>query len=199
MKKPIRQSTVLTVGLLALAGCGGAKAAGLDPSQVTLGSDPPGFTQETINPEATYLTTTTTTVPPTSVVITTTTVPPTSVIVTTTTAPPPPPLPSDVLFDPKSADLKVDPSAFLDPVVAVLQQRPELRLQIIGYTDSDGTPAYNADLSLRRADAVKTWLVSKGIAPNRLSTTGMGEANPIGDNTTVDGKLKNRRVELQYL
>lgn len=198
MKNRLQKPATLTLGLLVLAGCGGATAASLSPSRVTVADNPPGYTQETINPEATYITPTTAV--PLTTVTATTADPPTTVAATTTTTttPPPPPLPADLLFDPKSAELKGDPSSFLNPVVAVLQQRPELRLQIVGYTDSDGH-AFNAELSLLRSEAVKAWLVSQGIESDRLTTIGMGEANPIGDNSTAEGKSKNRRVELKYM
>jgi OOP family OmpA-OmpF porin len=69
----------------------------------------------------------------------------------------------------------------------------------IGHTDWIGTDAYNQKLSVRRADAVKQYLVSKGIEPNRIYTEGKGESQPIADNKTAAGRAKNRRVEIEVV
>jgi OmpA-OmpF porin, OOP family len=85
----------------------------------------------------------------------------------------------------------------LDRAVKVLQDFPDVKLEISGHTDNVGKPAYNQDLSQRRAEAVKTYFVSKGIGPERLSTVGYGMDRPIADNKTKDGKAKNRRTEFK--
>jgi OOP family OmpA-OmpF porin len=69
----------------------------------------------------------------------------------------------------------------------------------IGHTDSIGTDAYNQGLSVRRADSVKAYMVSKGIEPNRVYTEGKGEKQPIASNTTRDGRQKNRRVDIEVI
>ena len=69
----------------------------------------------------------------------------------------------------------------------------------IGHTDSIGSDAYNLKLSVRRAEAVKAYLVSKGIEPNRIYTEGKGKAQPIADNRTAEGRAKNRRVEIEVV
>jgi OOP family OmpA-OmpF porin len=65
-----------------------------------------------------------------------------------------------------------------------------------GYTDSRGSAALNQDLSTRRAESVKDYLVSKGVAGERLSSEGLGPSNPVADNETAEGRANNRRVEI---
>ncbi len=69
----------------------------------------------------------------------------------------------------------------------------------VGHTDSIGTDAYNQKLSVRRAEAVKAYLVSKGIEKNRVYTEGKGEKQPVADNKTAEGRAKNRRVEIEVV
>ena len=69
----------------------------------------------------------------------------------------------------------------------------------VGHTDSVGSDAYNQKLSVRRADAVKAYLVSKGIEKNRIYTEGKGESQPVADNKTKEGRAKNRRVEIEVV
>jgi OOP family OmpA-OmpF porin len=69
----------------------------------------------------------------------------------------------------------------------------------VGHTDSIGTDAYNQRLSVRRAEAVKAYLVSKGIERNRVYTEGKGEKQPVADNRTKEGRAKNRRVEIEVV
>jgi OmpA-OmpF porin, OOP family len=69
----------------------------------------------------------------------------------------------------------------------------------VGHTDSIGTAAYNQRLSVRRAEAVKAYLVSKGIEQNRIYTEGKGESQPVADNRTAEGRAKNRRVEIEVV
>ena len=69
----------------------------------------------------------------------------------------------------------------------------------IGHTDSVGSAAYNQKLSLKRAEAVKAYIISKGIEPNRVYTEGKGAKQPIADNKTKAGRSKNRRVEIEVV
>ena len=69
----------------------------------------------------------------------------------------------------------------------------------VGHTDSIGTDAYNQRLSVRRAEAVKAYLVSKGVERNRVYTEGKGEKQPVADNKTAEGRAKNRRVEIEVV
>ncbi|PID73306.1 MAG: hypothetical protein CSB33_04415 [Desulfobacterales bacterium] len=105
-------------------------------------------------------------------------------------------LKADFLFDFDKAVLNPQYYPMLDNVATVISQNPDLDVEIIGHTDSIGTPEYNSGLSVRRAQAVKTYLTNKGIAASRLSVKGMGESAPIASNTTREGRAKNRRVEL---
>jgi outer membrane protein OmpA-like peptidoglycan-associated protein len=79
----------------------------------------------------------------------------------------------------------------------VLKDFPDVKVEVCGHTDSDGDREHNVDLSQRRADAVKKYLVDKGIDTARISTRGAGPDQPIADNTTKDGKAKNRRIEFK--
>jgi outer membrane protein OmpA-like peptidoglycan-associated protein len=86
----------------------------------------------------------------------------------------------------------------LDEVVNAAQQNPSTGLTVTGYTDSTGKVDANVKLSQARAEAVKAYLVGKGVAASRITTEGKGPANPIGDNLTTQGRAENRRVEVSY-
>lgn len=100
-----------------------------------------------------------------------------------------------VNFDFNSATLTSTAKANLDKLITVLKNNPDTNINIYGYTDSVGSDSYNLTLSGKRADAVKAYLTSKGVASSRLFTQGMGEANPVASNDTDAGRAKNRRVE----
>lgn len=100
-----------------------------------------------------------------------------------------------VRFDVNKATLTQQAKTNLDKLVPVFNEYSDTNIDIFGYTDSSGTPEYNLTLSKNRAKTVKTYLISKGLAGNRLNTTGLGIADPIASNETVDGKSQNRRVE----
>ncbi|MCG6657041.1 OmpA family protein [Halomonas campisalis] len=116
--------------------------------------------------------------------------------------PPPPPvfepvvLDSAVTFAFDSSQLRPEARPVLDGVVRTLRENPEIRVRIEGHTDSIGSAQYNEGLSQRRADSVKAYLVSQGIAENRLMTRGYGEARPVATNETDEGRARNRRVEI---
>ncbi len=102
-----------------------------------------------------------------------------------------------VNFDNNKDTLRPDAAAILDDAVATLKRYPALKVEIAGHTDSANSDAYNLDLSQRRAKAVLEYFVGHGVEADRLSAKGYGEAEPIADNGTADGRFKNRRVELR--
>ena len=102
-----------------------------------------------------------------------------------------------VTFEFDKARLTPNAKIILDGVASALIARPDIKVEIGGHTDSKGTDAYNLKLSDRRAASVKTYLESKGVAANRMSSHGYGEAIPVADNATDEGRELNRRVELK--
>ncbi|MBW4027535.1 MAG: OmpA family protein [Acidobacteria bacterium] len=103
---------------------------------------------------------------------------------------------SDVLFAFNKYDLKPDAREKLAKVSGILLAYPDLKLQIEGYTDNVGSQQYNEKLSQERADAVRDYLVSQGVAQGNIVATGYGENNPIAENSTANGRAQNRRVQL---
>ena len=106
---------------------------------------------------------------------------------------------ADAFFDFDKSVLKPEGKAKLDDLVSKVKG---INLEVIiavGHTDSIGTDAYNQKLSVRRSEAVKAYLVSKGIERNRVYTEGKGEKQPIADNKTKEGRAKNRRVEIEVV
>ncbi|MDO8364320.1 MAG: OmpA family protein [Actinomycetota bacterium] len=99
------------------------------------------------------------------------------------------------LFTPGDVDINDQARGVLDLGVALMQQNPSVTIDIHGYTDSTGTDEYNLDLSQQRVDAMFNYLVFMGIDPVRLTKTAHGEADPVADNATDEGRAKNRRVE----
>ena len=102
----------------------------------------------------------------------------------------------DVLFETGKADLRPGALRNLYPLVTFLQKYPERRVLIEGHTDSVGSDAYNLDLSQRRADAVRDFLLRNGVNAAQLTTRGYGKASPVASNDTAEGRQRNRRVEL---
>ena len=112
-------------------------------------------------------------------------------------------LAADVLFPFDSATLQPDASAQLSQILASIRQTyPYPAIRVEGYTDSIGADAFNDDLSLRRANAVRDWLIGAGIPPAVITTVGFGKRNPVAPNTlpggadNPDGRARNRRVVL---
>ncbi|MBA2963966.1 MULTISPECIES: outer membrane protein OmpA [Ramlibacter] len=106
---------------------------------------------------------------------------------------------ADAFFDFDKAVLKPEGRAKLDDLVGKVK---DINLEVIiavGHTDSVGADAYNQKLSVKRAEAVKAYLVSKGIEKNRVYTEGKGEKQPVADNKTSEGRAKNRRVEIEVV
>jgi OOP family OmpA-OmpF porin len=106
---------------------------------------------------------------------------------------------ADAFFDFDKAVLKPEGKAKLDDLVSKMKG---INLEVIiavGHTDSVGSDAYNQKLSVKRSEAVKGYLVSKGIEKNRVYTEGKGEKQPVADNKTTEGRAKNRRVEIEVV
>ena len=106
---------------------------------------------------------------------------------------------ADAFFDFDKSVLKPAGKAKLDDLVSKVKG---INLEVIiavGHTDSIGTDAYNQKLSVRRAESVKAYLISKGIEKNRIYTEGKGEKQPVADNKTKEGRAKNRRVEIEVV
>ena len=104
-----------------------------------------------------------------------------------------------VNFDFDKSTLRPDAVAILNEAVEILKRYPDLRVEVAGHTDLCGTDVYNQSLSERRANAVKAYLVSKGIEKNRVYTEGKGKKQPVADNKTAEGRAKNRRVEIEVV
>ena len=103
-----------------------------------------------------------------------------------------------VTFPNNSAEITPEDRLLLDSVADILAKRPGFNVEVRGHTDSTGKDAYNLDLSQRRAEAVRDYLVVKGIPAEKLTAVGKGEAEPIAPNDTADGRALNRRVTLEF-
>ncbi|HYK76732.1 MAG TPA: OmpA family protein [Daejeonella sp.] len=103
---------------------------------------------------------------------------------------------SGILFDIDKSQLKPTAKANVEKLAASLAKNPQTNIMIIGHTDATGSATYNMGLSERRAEAVKAYTVAQGISASRLTTEGRGKTEPIADNSTEDGRSKNRRVEI---
>ena len=106
---------------------------------------------------------------------------------------------ADVLFDFDKATIKPEGRSKLDDLADKVRG---INLEVviaIGHADSIGSDAYNQKLSVRRAEAVKAYMVSKGIETNRVYTEGKGEKQPVASNRTADGRAKNRRTEIEVI
>lgn len=130
---------------------------------------------------------------------------PAPVAIAPVAAPPPPAPVRDVVvlkgvnFANNSAQLTPASATVLDEVAATLVKRSEIRAEVAGHTDDRGEANYNRSLSQRRAESVRSYLVSKGVDASRLTARGYGEDSPVADNKTSAGRAENRRVELRAL
>ena len=99
-------------------------------------------------------------------------------------------------FDTGKSVIRDESMPIIDQIVQMLNSNPELKLSVEGHTDNVGSPASNKTLSEARAKSVVSAIVSQGVAADRLSPVGFGQDKPIADNSTDEGRAKNRRVEL---
>ena len=103
----------------------------------------------------------------------------------------------DVTFDTNSTEVRPGLYSEINRVAGVLNQYPDTFIRVEGHTDSKGSDEYNMNLSKRRADAVKTLLVQRGVADSRIEVVGFGETMPVATNDTEAGRQINRRVEIK--
>ncbi|NNM22728.1 MAG: OmpA family protein [Flavobacteriaceae bacterium] len=104
-----------------------------------------------------------------------------------------------ILFDTGKDIPKKVSEPVLKELAKYIKNNPEVKMEIIGHTDSDGEEAYNQDLSRRRAAGVKRWLAENEVGVTNLETDGKGESNPVASNATDAGKALNRRVEVKVI
>jgi outer membrane protein OmpA-like peptidoglycan-associated protein len=103
---------------------------------------------------------------------------------------------ADVLFETAKYNLSTDAQLKLAKLSGIIQAHPGLNLSIEGYTDTTGSEDFNMKLSQQRADGVRQFLISQGLSPDTITSKGLGQANPVADNSTVAGRKQNRRVEI---
>ena len=103
---------------------------------------------------------------------------------------------SGILFDTNSATLRSASETDITKMAAILQKYPDTNVLVEGHTDNSGSDAINQPLSERRAQAVATSTIARGVSSSRVTTQGYGSTQPVGDNSTVEGKQANRRVEV---
>lgn len=101
-----------------------------------------------------------------------------------------------VNFDNDQARLRPDATATLDQTAANLKQWGDIKVEVGGHSDSRGSDAHNRDLSQRRADAVRNYLIDQGVAAGRLTARGYSESSPVAGNRSAADRAQNRRVEL---
>jgi len=106
-------------------------------------------------------------------------------------------LKSDILFDSGKAELKAGAISNIAQMGQIMKKYPENVLTIKGHTDSTGSNNVNNSLSQKRAEAVKAQLIANGIPVNTITTQGLGSSQPVADNKSPDGRLQNRRVEIE--
>ena len=103
---------------------------------------------------------------------------------------------SGVYFDTNKYNINADSEVLLNKLSGILLEYPDTNVVVVGHTDSTGADEYNMTLSKNRAESVTNFFISKGIASNRFTTSWFGEEQPVADNTTPEGRAKNRRVNL---
>jgi outer membrane protein OmpA-like peptidoglycan-associated protein len=105
--------------------------------------------------------------------------------------------PGDVLFDTGSSSLAPGAYGRLDQLADSLNRYPDTDVVVKGHTDGSGEQGYNQTLSEQRADAVRRYLIGKGVSPARITSIGFGESMPLATNSTAEGRQQNRRVEIE--
>ena len=103
----------------------------------------------------------------------------------------------DVTFDTDSAVVRPGLYAEIDRVAGVLVNYPDTLIRVEGHTDSRGSEEYNLDLSIRRAESVRSLLLQRNVADSRIEMIGYGETIPVANNDTPEGRQMNRRVEIK--
>lgn len=106
---------------------------------------------------------------------------------------------SGVYFDTNKFNINTASQATLNKLIGIFNEYPDTNLLVVGHTDSAGADDYNMTLSKNRANAVTNYLIQKGISKTRLTTNWFGETQPTNDNTTAEGRAKNRRVNIAIL
>lgn len=101
-----------------------------------------------------------------------------------------------IYFETGSANLEPESLPTLKKILEMMKRNPDIKIEIDGHTDSTGSKDFNMKLSLMRANAVKSWLVMNGISESRITTRGFGDTKPVADNSTPEGRRKNRRTEI---
>lgn len=105
-------------------------------------------------------------------------------------------IPSDISFDVGRSAIKSDFAGVLNQFATSLNAHPSTVVSIVGHTDNTGSDAVNNPLSVDRANSARDYLISRGVATSRFNTAGSGSGQPIADNSTAEGRAKNRRVEI---
>ena len=106
---------------------------------------------------------------------------------------------NDLKFETGKSTLLTSSYTLLSDLVEIMKLKPDMRIEVSGHTDNEGDEASNLKLSKERAESVKNYLISKGIVGGRITTVGYGETRPVADNSTSQGRAKNRRTEIRIL
>lgn len=104
-----------------------------------------------------------------------------------------------VFFDYDKSEIRTEHHEFLDGMIKVVKGHSDLRVKVVGHTDSDGSDSYNDELSKRRAEAIVQYFVEHGLKADRLEFDFKGERNPASTNATSEGKQRNRRVDFSFI
>lgn len=104
-----------------------------------------------------------------------------------------------IQFEFDSSILRTDSYAILDKIASAIKSNPSIKCALNGYASIEGTAEHNMQLSIDRANAVKTYLINAGISASSITSRGFGTSNPVADNSTEAGRILNRRVEIMKL
>jgi OmpA-OmpF porin, OOP family len=104
-----------------------------------------------------------------------------------------------IFFDYDKAEVKTEYLPFVEDMVRVVLSHTDLRIKVVGHTDSDGSDLYNVDLSQRRAQAIIDCFVAKGLARDKIEIDFKGESEPVSDNKSAEGRQQNRRVDFSFI